>query len=237
MKYYAHYGHKDFILCLGYRGDAIKRYFLDYDECLSNDFVLSKGGRDLELRGRDIEDWRITFVDTGLTANVGQRLRAIEPYLDGDGVFMANYADGLSDLPLPDYIEYFRQHDSVASFLCVKPNQTFHVVSVAASGLVSDISHVADAGVWINGGYFIFKRDIFRYMRDGEELVSEPFRRLIAERQLLAYRYTGFWTCMDTFKDKQTLDDMNTRGDTPWQVWKATPEYRGPHQAPARSAL
>jgi glucose-1-phosphate cytidylyltransferase len=221
MKYYAHYGHTDFVLCLGHRGDVIKQYFLNYDECLSNDFVLSRGGRDLQLHIRDIEDWRVTFVDTGLNANIGQRLKAVEPYLDGADVFMANYTDGLSDLPLPDYLTYFSQQDRIASFLCVRPNQTFHVVSMGPNGLVSGIRHVADAGVWINGGFFIFRKDIFRYIKDGEELVEEPFHRLIAEQQLLAYRHEGFWACMDTFRDKQLFDNMNARGDTPWQVWKS----------------
>jgi glucose-1-phosphate cytidylyltransferase len=224
MKYYAHFGHTDFVLCLGHRGDVIKQYFLNYDECLSNDFVLSNGGRDLQLRSRDIDDWRITFVDTGLNANIGQRLKAVEPYLDGDDVFMANYADGLSDLPLPEYLAHFRRQDRIASFLCVRPNHTFHIVSLTPDGLVSGIRHVADAGVSINGGFFIFKKDIFGYMKDGEELVEEPFHRLIADQQLVAYRYDGFWACMDTFKDKQLFDAMNARGETPWQVWKSVVE-------------
>ena len=227
MKYYAHYGHTDFVLCLGHRGDVIKQYFLNYDECLSNDFVLSGGGRELELRSRDIDDWRITFVDTGLNANVGQRLKAVEPYLDGADVFMANYADGLSDLPLPEYLAYVAGQDRIGSFLCVRPNQSFHVVSMADDGLVSGIRHIGDAGVWINGGFFVFRKDIFRYIREGEELVEEPFRRLIAEQQLLAYRYEGFWGCMDTFKDKQVFDGMNARGETPWQVWKSQARRSG----------
>jgi glucose-1-phosphate cytidylyltransferase len=228
MKYYAHYGHTEFILCLGYRGDVIKQYFLNYDECLSNDFVLSNGGRDLQLRSRDIDDWRITFVDTGLNANIGQRLTAVEPYLEGDEIFMANYADGLSDLPLPEYLAYFRQRAPIASVLCVRPNHTFHIVSLRADGVVSGIRHVADSGVSINGGFFVFTKEIFRYIRAGEELVEEPFRRLIGDGQLVAYRYDGFWACIDTFKDKQMFDAMNARGETPWQVWKpaARPGYR-----------
>ena len=224
MKYYAHFGHTDFILCLGYRGNVIKQYFLEYNECLSNDFVLSQGGRRLDLHRRDIDDWRITFVDTGLTANVGQRLKAVEPYLEGADVFMANYADGLSDLPLGDYLEYSRHHDRIGSFVCVRPNQSFHVVAPGEDGLITRIGHIADCGVWINGGFFIFKQDIFRYIRDGEELVHEPFHRLIDEKQLLGYRYEGFWSCLDTFKDKQAFDDMQARGDTPWQVWKSSRE-------------
>ena len=122
MKYYAHYGHKDFILCLGHRADAIKNYFLTYNECLSNDFILSAGGKNLELMSSDIEDWRITFAYTGINSNIGQRLKAVEKYLEGETEFLANYSDGLTDLPLPEQLEHFRQQGKVASFLCVRPN-------------------------------------------------------------------------------------------------------------------
>jgi glucose-1-phosphate cytidylyltransferase len=226
MKYYAHFGHREFILCLGYRGDVIKQYFLNYDECLSNDFVLSKGGRDLTLRSRDIQDWTVTFVDTGLHSNLGQRLKAVAPYLDGDEMFLANYSDGLTDLCLPGYVEHFRARDSIASFIAVRPKQTFHVVAMDDDGMVQDISHVGEAGLWINAGFFIFKREIFDHMREGEELVEEPFRRLIAARRLITYPYNGFWACMDTFKDKQMFDDVNALGNPPWEVWRSPREER-----------
>lgn len=158
MKYYAHYGHKDFILCLGYKADVIKNYFLNYDECLSNDFVLSNGCKDLQLLSNDIHDWQITFVDTGLTSNIGQRLKAVEKYLEGEEVFLANYSDGLTDLYLPGLIDFSLRHDKVASFLCVKPNQSFHFVSTGEDGLVSNIEDVKQSDIWINGGYFVFKR-------------------------------------------------------------------------------
>ena len=219
MKYYAHYGHKDFILCLGYKADAFKSYFLNYNECMSNDFVLSQGGKKMQLLNSDIQDWRITFVDTGTTSNIGQRLKAVEKHLQGEEVFLANYTDGLSDVPLPDYIDYFLEKRRIASFLCVRPTHSFHVVSVN-NDLVSEIQHMSRADIWMNGGYFIFRNDIFKYMKDGEELVEQPFQRLIQQEQLLAYRYNGFWGCMDTFKDKQTLDDMYARGEAPWEVWK-----------------
>ena len=109
MKYYAHYGHKDFILCLGYRADAIKNYFLNYNECASNDFVLSGGGKKLQLFNSDIHDWRITFADTGINSNIGQRLKAVEKYLEGEEEFLANYSDGLTDMPLPQQLEHFHQ--------------------------------------------------------------------------------------------------------------------------------
>jgi len=219
MKYYAHYGHKDFILCLGYKGDVIKNYFRNYDECLSNNFTMSKGGRDIQIAKTDIEDWTITFVETGLNANVGQRLKAVEPYLKGEEMFLANYTDGLTDCCLPDIIEDFRQQDAVGSFLSVRPIQSFHVVRVEEDGNVLDIKDLSKSGLWINGGFLVFRNDIFRYIKAGEELVYEPFQRLIKERKLCSYRYEGFWISMDTFKDKQRLDDMHARGETPWAVW------------------
>jgi glucose-1-phosphate cytidylyltransferase len=221
MKYYATYGHTDFILCLGYRGDIIKNYFLTYNECISNDFVLSNGGDTIELKQRDIRDWRISFVDTGLHTNIGQRLRAVEPYLD-EQTFLANYSDGLTDLPLPQYLDYFRAQNKIASFLCIKPSQSFHVVRTCDNFEVTDVRPVGESDLWINGGFFAFKNDIFRYINDGEELVREPFRRLIDERQLIAYKYTGFFAAMDTFKEKRMFDDMYASGNTPWEVWKQT---------------
>jgi len=220
MKYYAYYGHKDFILCLGYKSDVIKNYFLNYNECLSNNFVLSNGCKEVTLLNTDIDDWRITFVDTGLHSNIGQRLRAVEEYLEGEEVFLANYSDGLSDAPLPDLIDYFVTSEKTASFLSVRPTQSFHVVSLDEDGEVEAIRHIKNSGIWINGGFFVFRKDIFRYINDGEELVNEPFQRLIERGKLTTYKHTGFWVSMDTFKDKQLLDDMCSRGETPWEVWK-----------------
>lgn len=220
MKYYAHYGHKNFILCLGYKADVIKNYFLNYNECLSNDFVLSNGGKEIKLINSDIDEWKVTFVDTGQNANIGQRLKAVEKYLENEEVFLANYSDGLTDLPLPDYIEFFNRRNKVANFLSVKPyHHSFHVVNIKNGGSVSQIQHVTKSGIWLNGGYFIFKKDIFKYIKDGEELVEEPFQRLIREGQLNTYKYDGFWIGMDTFKEKQKLDNMNSGGEAPWQVW------------------
>jgi glucose-1-phosphate cytidylyltransferase len=220
MKYYAFYGHKDFILCLGYRADLIKDYFLKYDECLSNDFVLSGDGGTVQLLDRDIHDWRITFVDTGLHSNIGQRLKAVEKHLAGEVTFLANYADGLTDFPLPRLIEHFEKSGSVASFLGVRPNQTYHLVTMADDHRVTAIRDVSQSGLWINGGFFVMNRSIFDHMEPGEELVQEPFQRLIDKGKLSAHQYDGFWVSMDTFKDKQRLDEMYARGDAPWEVWK-----------------
>jgi glucose-1-phosphate cytidylyltransferase len=220
MKYYAHYGHKDFILCLGYRGDYIKNYFLHYDECLSNDFVMSKGGQEVYLYNSDISDWTISFVDTGLHSNIGQRLKAVEKYLEGENIFMANYSDALTNLALDEYLDYFHQHDKIASFLSVKPSQSFHIVSSRDDGMVANIESVDQMNLWINGGFFIFKKSIFGYLRDGEELVQEPFQRLINASELVTYRNPDFWACMDTFKEKKLFDDLYASGAPPWAVWE-----------------
>jgi glucose-1-phosphate cytidylyltransferase len=219
MKYYAYYGHKDFILCLGYKNYLIKKYFLDYDECLSNNFILTQGGNEVKLFNSDISDWTITFVDTGLHSNIGQRLNLIKGYLDGDDMFMANYADGLTDMDLNTYVDYFCSMNKVASFLCVQPSQSFHVVKIGENGLAKDIAHVKSADIWINGGFFIFKKDIFNYIHDGEELVYKPFERLIKNNELIAYKYPGFFASMDTFKEKQMFDDLYDRGERRWEVW------------------
>ncbi|HTP67891.1 MAG TPA: glucose-1-phosphate cytidylyltransferase [Dongiaceae bacterium] len=220
MKYYAHYGHKDFILCLGHRADAIKNYFVHYDEYVSNDFTLTGDGKNMNLINRDIHDWKITFVDTGINSNIGQRLKAVEKHVEGEEMFMANYTDGLSDLPLNEHIEHFRRHGKTASFLCIRPNWSYHLVTLNGGDLVTGIEDVTRTNIRINGGFFLFRKNIFKYMREGEELVQEPFRRLVAEEQLLAYRYDGFWACMDTFKDKTQLDELYARGNAPWEVWK-----------------
>ena len=219
MKYYAHYGHKDFILCLGYKADVIKNYFLEYDECLSNDFVFSKGGKNLELLSRDIDDWNITFVDTGLTSNIGGRLKAVQKHVAGEAIFLANYTDGLSDVHLPSVIDSFQKSRNVASFVSVKPRASFHLIHSDPEGVVQSIDHIAKSGARINGGFMALRQEIFEYMHDGEDLVEEPFRRLIADGKLMAHPHEGFWACMDTFKERQELEDVYGRGKAPWVVW------------------
>ncbi len=219
MKYYAHFGHKEFILCLGNKGDLIKKYFLDYNECLSNDFVLSAGGKNINLINTDIHDWKITFADTGLRANIGQRLAAVRKYVEDEELFLANYADGVTDLNFPRYLEFARQQDKIATFLSVKPNLSYHVAKTDPNGVVTRIEEVTQSGIRINAGFFILKRDIFTYMKPGDELVIEPFQRLIENQQLAAFEYDGFFAAMDTFKDKQQLDDLYEGGQPPWQVW------------------
>jgi glucose-1-phosphate cytidylyltransferase len=220
MKYYAHFGHKDFILCLGYKADVIKNYFVNYDEFMSNDFVLSNGGKDLKVFNSDIHDWTITFADTGTNSNIGQRLKAAEKYLEGEEVFLANYSDNLTDFHLPNLIDRFYEQNKTAAFLCVKPSLSCHHVSMGKGGLVQEIRTMDRSDIMINGGYFVFKRSIFDYIKEGEELVQEPFHRLIETNNLVGYAYDGFWKSMDTFKEKQELDELYSKGTAPWQLWK-----------------
>lgn len=219
MRYYAHFGHKDFILALGYRGDMIRDYFLNYSEAMSNDFTLSDGGKKIELHSRDLDGWRITFVDTGLHSNIGQRLLRVRQYLSGEDVFLANYSDGLSDLPLDRHIDQFLARDAIASFISIHSAQSFHAVKADADGVVSNVGSMPDQQLWINGGFFVLRQQIFDYIREGEELVEQPFARLVGERKLLTYPWQGFWQCMDTFKDKINFDRMEARGTCPWMLW------------------
>ena len=268
MKYYAHYGHTDFVLCLGWRARAFKQYFLEYDECVSNDFTLSfgperrgagdrrgdaggRGGganaggganpaggrrhsRRVHLAARDLEDWNITFVDTGTTSSIGERLRAVRPHLDGEETFLANYADGLSDLHLPDLVRFHRDRGATASFVTVKPSQTFHTVDMDDDGRVRGLRDVTQTDTWINAGFFVLNREIFDVLGPGEDLVAEPLDRLAAAGRLSAKRYEGFWGCMDTFKEKQMLDDLYAGGNAPWEVWRRPAAAA---EAPGRPAV
>jgi glucose-1-phosphate cytidylyltransferase len=221
MKYYAHFGFTDFVLCLGYRSEVIKNFFLTYNEALANDFVLSGGGAKVRLLKTDIHDWNITFVDTGLHATIGERLLAVRELLRDDEYFLANYGDTLTDADLPALIGRAQEAGVTASFLAVRPNYSFHVISTDDSGIVTAINDVTKANVWINGGYFVMRSEILDQINPGEDLVVEPFQRLLAQGRLLAQRHSGFWAPMDTLKEKQWLETMHDAGTAPWELWSA----------------
>ncbi len=222
MKYYAHFGVKDFILCLGYQADIVKNYFLNYNECISNDFVLSDGGHNVRLLNSDISDWRITFVDTGMSANIGTRLWRVREHLEGEEIFLANYSDAVTDMHLPSMIEYARRKEAVATMLAVRPSQSFHLLQVdRGSNLIDGVQPINRSDLLINAGFFVLRQEIFDYMNEGEELVEEPFSRLIEKRALAAYPYNGFFMAMDTFKEKQLLDDEYSHGNAKWMIWSS----------------
>lgn len=224
MRYYAHYGHNEFILCLGHRADVIKNYFLNYDECLTNDFVLHGAGRGLKMINTDIHDWKISFVDTGIESHVGQRLRRVREYLENDETFLVNYSDGLSDVPLDQVIDHHKKSGRVASFLAVHPATTFHTVRFDEQGEPTGLHPADHDDLWINGGFMTMQREIFDYLGPNDDIVSHVFPKLIRERKLNYLKWSGFWACMDTFKEKTVLDDLVAKGNAPWEVWKRNPK-------------
>jgi glucose-1-phosphate cytidylyltransferase len=221
MRYYAHFGHTDFILCLGYGATAIKDYFLNYDETRSNDFVLENGAREIKLFSTDISDWRITFVDTGLNSPIGERLRRVRRHVGDEVMFLANYADVLTNAPLPDMIARFEASSAVAGLLAVPPQSSHHVVDIDSGGLITQVTPMQDLRQWENGGYFTFRPEIFDYLHEGEDLVEDAIMRLVPKRLLLAYPYKGYWSPADTVKERAHLEDMYHKGTCPWMIWDA----------------
>ena len=220
MRYYAYFGHTEFILCLGYGASAVKDYFVHYDETQSNDFTLVAGGRNIEMHSTDITDWNISFIDTGLHSTIGERLMRVRPLVENEEMFLANYADTLTDAPLDELVDRFRRSpEAVVSMLAVPPVSTHHVVEIADNGEVTGVRAVAELMQYENGGYFVMRPSIFEFLRHGEDMVPNAFDRLVPERRLLAHRYSGFWRAADTFKDRAELEDLFHRGQCPWMLW------------------
>ena len=221
MRYYAHFGHKDFVLCLGHGGNVIKDYFLNHSDPSPNDFTLLGGERLVRRFRREDGDWTIALVDTGAESIIGERLVAVRELVENDDMFLANYSDGLTDLDLRCQVARFRKNDAIGSVLLVRPtNHSFHFARVNGRQLMTEIVSMDKTDLWINGGFFIFRREIFDYIQKGEELVEQPFERLVEKRGLIGHRHPGFWCSMDTYKDKKLLDDLHARGDRPWEVWQ-----------------
>jgi glucose-1-phosphate cytidylyltransferase len=218
MRYYAHYGHKDFILCLGYGGRHIKEFFLNYHEAASNDFVL-EGGQ-VELLGSDIGDWKITFIDTGLESPIGERLRRVRHLVEGEEMFLANYADVLTDAPIDAMVQQFASTDAVAQLLAVPPQAAFHVVDVADDNRIEAITALKDMRMQENGGYLVLRQEIFDYLPENGDLVGDACAVLAKEGRLAAYPYYGFWQPADTLKERVALEAMYQAGQTPWMPWR-----------------
>ena len=223
MRYYAHFGHKEFILCLGHGAQAVKDYFLTYRETTSNDFVLRQGGDDIEMLGTDISEWSISFIDTGIDTPIGERLRRVRHLLDGDDVFLANYGDVLTDAPMNDLIEQFAKTDAVGQLLAVRAQDSFHVVDIVADSTVTGLTAVADMSMRINGGYFVLRQGIFDFLNEGEDLVMDACVRAAQVGLMRAAQYDGFWAAMDTLKERSALEAQYRRGDSPWALWRERP--------------
>jgi glucose-1-phosphate cytidylyltransferase len=193
MSYYAYFGHRDFVVCVGHQASAIRSYFEGTPH-----------------------RWRIDFVDTGLDSSIGERFHAVRDHLASEEVFLANYGDTVTDVPLPLLIDHHSRSRKVASLLSVRPNYTFNVVTSDAAR-VTGFQDIAETGIWINGGYFVFRSEVFDYLDAGEDLPA-MFERLIAADELVSYAYDGFWAPMDTLKDKERLEALVASGLTAWQA-------------------
>ncbi|MEV6562159.1 glucose-1-phosphate cytidylyltransferase [Nocardia sp. NPDC051756] len=218
MRYYAHYGHKEFVLCLGYGGLHIKNFFLTYQESVSNDFVIRDGR--VEMLRSDISDWKITFVDTGLESPIGERLRRVREHVAGDEPFLANYADVLTDAPLDEMIDKFTASGAAASMMVVPPQSSFHCVDMKPTGEVKEIMPVSRMPLWENGGYFVLSQEIFDLLPPGGDLVADACGTLAGQGRLFGYQHLGFWKPADTFKERAELDAAYQSGKRPWMVWE-----------------
>jgi glucose-1-phosphate cytidylyltransferase len=218
MQYYSHYGHRDFVLCLGYKAGVIKEYFLNYKQTVAADCVtVSKFGSKVEIVGDRPPDWRVTLIDTGIWRNIGSRLLAVKHLVEKEEIFLANYSDGLTDAPLPEMIDKFRKSGKLGCFIAVHPPFSFHLAEFDGDSGIKSFRSSQQADIWINGGYFLFRSEIFEFIREGEDLVLEPFNRLMEKNLLMAYKYEGFWRAMDTLRDRQVLEEMAERGEMPWR--------------------
>jgi glucose-1-phosphate cytidylyltransferase len=220
MRYYAHFGHKEFILCLGYGAQSVKDYFLHYEETASNDFVLSERGARVELMSHDISDWRITFADTGIDSQIGERLRRVRRYLGDDEMFLAHYGDVLTDAPMNDIVARFADSGAIGSLLAVKPTGSFHLIETDDDGRVSGFRSAATLPMRINGGFFVFRREIFDYIDEGEDLLTESCLKVAQQGRMLAIPFDGFWAPMDTLKERAGLEDLYVHGRSPWTLWR-----------------
>jgi glucose-1-phosphate cytidylyltransferase len=232
MNYYSHHGHRDFVLCLGYKANTIKQFFLNRHHTSFSDCIISERGRKVEFIGERQADWRVALVDTGMWRNVGERLYAVRQHVSDEEIFLANYSDGLSDVPLQKMIDLLQKSGRTACFLAVRPPLTFHLVEFDANERVKRLRASMDSDIWINAGFFVFRNRIFDYIKDGEELVIEPFRRLIRDGELIAYRHTGFFRPMDTLRDRQILEEMVERGEMPWIPSSSTQRQHGAELRP-----
>ncbi len=222
MKTYAHFGHKDFILCLGYRGNMIKEYFLNY-EAMNNDFTVHLGreSRMAYVDAHEEQDFCVTLADTGLNTMTGGRLRRVKRYIGDDDTFMLTYGDGVADINLAEVLAFHKSHGRIATVSTTQPNSRFGVLTLDTQGGVTAFQEKPKMEGWASCGYIIFNRAVFDYLDESDECVLEqkPMERLAAGNQLAAYRHKGFFFAMDTFREYQYLNELWNGGDAPWKVW------------------
>jgi glucose-1-phosphate cytidylyltransferase len=219
MKHYAYYGFKEFYIAVGYKGEEIKRYFLDYYN-LSGSMTIDFSNGKMEAHKREYEDWVVHFIDTGILTNTGGRVKRLEAYLKNEP-FMLTYGDGVSNIDLTELLKFHQIHGCAVTLTAVRPPARF-------GGLVFDGDYVAEftekpqiGEGWINGGFMVFNPDIFQYLNsDDSSLEINGLDPLATKRQLKAYRHEGFWQCMDTLRDKRQLESLWQQEKAPWKLWE-----------------
>ena len=221
MKIYAHYGFHDFVLCLGYKGEMIKEFFAEWRPWRNGDFVLEFAGGEARVTSKldQLDGWTIRFAETGDETNTGGRLKRVEPYIH-TSPFFVTYADGLSDIDLTSLLKFHESKGTVGTMTCVMPRSQFGIVEIDDEDRILRYDEKPVMREWVSGGFFVFDRRIFSYLGEDDVLEKEPFDRLARDRQFSAYRFKGFWACMDTYKDTQMLNDLWRSGRAPWRVWR-----------------
>ncbi len=221
MKIYSHFSYNDFVLCLGYKGEMIKQFFLSH-ELMNNDVTikLDDRSRDLVHRAKGAEDWSITFADTGLKANTGSRIKQIERYIGSD-TFLTTYGDAVSDININDEIAFHKKHGQACTLAGVHPHSKFGLVKAGADGLISKFDEKPVLLDYVNGGFYVFQKEIFDYLETAESCVLEtkPFSQLVSKKKMSMYKHDGFWHSMDTYKDFLELNSMWDQGIRPWKKW------------------
>lgn len=222
MKIYAHYGYKDFILCLGYRGEILKEYFYKY-EILDNDFTIEIGNtKNIKIHSSHYEKgWRITLANTGERALKGARLKRIEKYIDGNQ-FMVTYGDGVANIDINDLVKFHQSHGKLATLTGVRPISRFGQIKVKGMQVLQFTEKPQSSQGLINGGFFVFNREIFNYLEDRDDCDLEygVLEQLASEGQLMVYKHDKFWYCMDTIRDRDYLNKVWIEGKAPWKIWE-----------------
>lgn len=220
MKTYAHYGYTDFILALGYKGEVIKQYFSNF-ELFNNDATIELGVRRVQIHASGNEaNWRVTLADTGHHAQTGARVKRVEKYVDSE-LFMLTYGDGVTDLNINALVEFHRAHGKIGTVTGVMPPSRYGELLIRGDSVLAFREKPEVSDTFISGGYFVFRREFFDYLRDEDVCVleREPLERLAADGQLMVYSHRGFWQCMDTGRDLEYLKNLWASGAAPWKVW------------------
>ena len=221
MKTYAHHGYQDFVLCLGYKGEVIRNYFLNYSQ-LNSDLSIELGSGKIELHDQhDEQGWRVTLVDTGLHTMTGARVKRVEKHVDGDQ-FMVTYGDGVTDLDLNQLLRFHQAQGKIGTVTGVSPPSRYGELGISGERVVSFHEKPQTSDSFISGGYFVFNREFFQYLSEDASCIleREPLERLAQDGQLGVYTHTGFWQCMDTQRDYHYLNELCERGPARWAVWQ-----------------